>query len=590
MDFLDVERVEVLRGPQGTLYGRNSVGGTINILTRRPTNGRELRARLSAGNFSALRSEGAVSGPIVENRLMGSFAFLRETRDGIVTVVDHPDNALGSEDTWAGRAQLRVIIGSRSELLLTADSADLDGTPLFASKPLTAKIGAAPFDDRSDLWTVRADVLASGFSTQRGLSARLTMPLGGTTTLNSLTAYRRSDWHAVFDPDATELPLLTTDVRDEQAQVSQELTMVRTGSALTWLGGAFVYGEHNYGPVELTMHAPRRQNRPSSTIDADAWALFGQVTYRLSTRSSVTAGLRYSEDHKTAHNTGGIYQQGTSILAIPASAYDFVDQATFAAWTPKVGVDLRVSADTFLYATASRGFKSGGFNVTASQRGQAYAPEFVWSYEGGVKRTFDNGRAWIRAAGFLSDYRDLQVQRFVAIGVIAIDNAASARIKGVELELASPVRARMQASASLAWLDATYRQFLASAGVGVNTDVSGNRLNTAPRLSGAGSVTGGLKLGSRGSLSLRADLSWQTRVYFTPFNDSFDAQDPYALLHLRAAIHPNTRPSRWEVAVFVRNALNQEYVTVTNTNVAAPAYNGRPGHPRQWGTQVSVRF
>ena len=120
-DFLNVERVEVLRGPQGTLYGRNSVGGTINIVTRQPTNTLETSVRLTAGNYDKLRAEGAVSGPLIKNKVMGNFAFLRGTREGFVNDLDHPDHSLGSEDTWAGRGQLRVVFGTHSELLLSGD-------------------------------------------------------------------------------------------------------------------------------------------------------------------------------------------------------------------------------------------------------------------------------------------------------------------------------------------------------------------------------------------------------------------------------------------------------------------------------------
>ena len=141
MDFLDVERVEVLRGPQGTLYGRNSVGGTINIVTRQPTNTLETSVRLTAGNYDKLRAEGAVSGPLIKNKVMGGFAFLRGTRDGFVKDLDHPDHSLGSEDTWAGRGQLRVVFGTHSELLLSGDYGRFEGVPLTYAKPIVAKPG-----------------------------------------------------------------------------------------------------------------------------------------------------------------------------------------------------------------------------------------------------------------------------------------------------------------------------------------------------------------------------------------------------------------------------------------------------------------
>ena len=141
MDLLDVERIEVLRGPQGTLYGRNSVGGTINIVTRQPTNVLETSVRLTAGNYDKLRAEGAVRGPLVKNKVMGGFAFLRGTRDGFVRDLDHPDHSLGSEDTWAGRGQLRVVLGTHGELLLSGDYGRFDGVPLPYAKPIAAKPG-----------------------------------------------------------------------------------------------------------------------------------------------------------------------------------------------------------------------------------------------------------------------------------------------------------------------------------------------------------------------------------------------------------------------------------------------------------------
>ena len=129
-ELMNVERVEVLRGPQGTLYGRNSVGGTINVVTRQPTNALDTGVRLTVGNYDKLRVEGAVSGPLIKNKVMGNFAFLRSSREGFVNDVDHPDHSLGSEDTWAGRGQLRVVFGKRNELLLSADYARFNGIPL----------------------------------------------------------------------------------------------------------------------------------------------------------------------------------------------------------------------------------------------------------------------------------------------------------------------------------------------------------------------------------------------------------------------------------------------------------------------------
>jgi iron complex outermembrane recepter protein len=585
IDFLNIGRVEVLRGPQGTLYGRNSVGGTINIVTRQPTNTLETSVRLTAGNYDKLRAEGAVSGPLIKNKVMGNFAFLLGTREGFVNDLDHPDHSLGSEDTWAARGQLRVVFGTHSELLLSGDYGRFDGVPLTYAKPILAKPGFT-FDSPANLWEVRTSHLASGKNLQQGASAKLALQLNGTTTLNSLTAYRKSNFHFFIDADATELTLQTSDVPDIQRQLSQELTLVQRTPKLTWIGGAFFFDEHDEGEVEITVYPMAIQIRPFPRIRARAWALFGQATYSVSSRLSLTGGVRYTDEQKDLDSTGGVYRLGTAILAIPGSFYDFVDRATYQAWTPKISVQLQASRDTFVYVSATRGFKSGGFNPTATQPGLAFSPEFAWSYEGGLKRTAAGGRVRVNTAVFYNDYQDLQVQSFIRPAVLDIRNAGAATIKGIEVEVAAAPGRGVQLAGNVSWLDATYDRYLAVVPGGATRDAAGNRLNNAPEWSGSGSAVYELATGRAGTASVRADVSWQSRVFFTPSNDAIETQRAYGLVHLRAGFEPPNR--RWEMAVYVRNVRNREYITGT-ANVPLPAFTGRPGEPRQWGTQFTVR-
>jgi iron complex outermembrane receptor protein len=584
-DLLNVERVEVLRGPQGTLYGRNSVGGTINIVTRQPSNTLETSMRLGVGNYDSLRVEGAVSGPLVEHKVMGNVAFLRSSREGFVRDLDHPDHSLGSEDTWAGRGQLRVVFTPGSELQLSGDYGRFDGVPLTYAKPIAAKPSFS-FDNPGSLWTVRTSHLTSGRNLQQGASAKLVVPLG-TTTLTSLTAYRKSNYRFFIDADATELTLQTSDVPDLQHQVSQELTLVRRTPKLTWIGGAFFFDDNNEGQVEITVYSPVPvQIRPFAKIGVNAWALFGQATYNVSRRMSLTGGVRYTEEQKNLDNTGGAYLLGTAILANPASFYDYVDQATYDAWTPKGSVQVQLSGDTFVYASATRGFKSGGFNPTAPRPGGGFSPEFAWSYEGGLKHTMAGGRARINTAVFYNDYQDLQVQSFAGPGVLDIRNAGAATIKGIEVELSGTSRRGLQLAGHVAWLDAIYDRYLAAVPGGAPLDAAGHRLNNAPEWSGSGSALYELATGRAGKASLRSDVSWQSRVFFTPANDAIETQRPYGLVHLRAGFEPRSR--RWELAVYVRNVGSQEYITGT-ANVPLPAFTGRPGEPRHWGTQFTWR-
>jgi iron complex outermembrane receptor protein len=591
-DFLNVERIEVLRGPQGTLYGRNSVGGTINIVTRQPTNTLVTSVRLTAGNYDHLRAEGAVSGPLVKYKVMGDVAILRSTRDGFVHDLDHPDQSLGSEDTWAGRGQLRVVFGSHSDLLLSGDYSRFDGVPLTYAKPIAAKSGYT-FTDLTSLWQVRTSQPSFGKNIQYGASAKLTVRLNPTTTLNSLTAYRKSNYRFFIDADATELALQTSNVPDLQRQVSQELTIVQRTPTRTWIAGAFFFDDHNEGQVEITVcpfecssAIATTQARPFARIGGSARALFSQATFSLSSRVSLTAGVRYTNEQKDLANTGGVYRLGTAILVNPATFYDYVDSASYQAWTPKASIQMQVSRDTFVYVSATRGFKSGGFNPTAPKPGGAFNPEFAWSFEGGLKRTLAGGRVRVNTAAFSNDYQDLQVQSFVGPGVVDVSNAGSATIRGMEVEAAAAAGHGLHLSGHASWLHAIYDRYLARVPGGATIDAAGNHLNNAPEWSGGASAVYELATGRAGTTSVRGDVSWQSRVFFTPVNDAIETQRAYGLLHLRAGFEPENR--RWEIAVYVRNLGNQEYITGT-ANVPLPAITGRPGEPRHWGTQFTLR-
>jgi iron complex outermembrane receptor protein len=184
--------------------------------------------------------------------------------------------------------------------------------------------------------------------------------------------------------------------------------------------------------------------------------------------------------------------------------------------------------------------------------------------------------------------RALSQATFVQTGVVLVTNAASATIKGVEVEAAAPVGRGLQLAGSVSWLDATYDRYEAVGPGDVRGDAAGHRLNNAPEWSGSGSAVYELALGRSGTASLRGDVSWQGGVFFSPFNTAIEAQRGYGLVHLRAAFESRSR--RWEMAFYVRNIGNREYLTgATATNLGFPAFTGRPGEPRQWGTQASFR-
>ena len=571
LDFLDVERVEVLRGPQGTLFGRNSIGGTINILSRQPTNALETRARITAGNYDKLRVEGAISGPLVRNSIMGSFAFLRGSRDGFVEDIDHPDHSLGTEDTWAGRGQLRFVSRSRHELLVSADYSNARGVPLTLARPLASN-PAPPnpsFDVPDDFWSVRPNDLAEGRNRQSGASARLTVRLADTVTLTSLTAYRDGDHRLFVDSDTIERPVATTRTSSAEQQVSQEVTLAQRSARSSWIGGVFWFDERLRAAIDIA-----NQFRGDSTVDTDAWGLFGQARYLLWERLAVTGGLRYSDEREKGHGIGEV------------RVYDVMAATADDAWTPKGSIELEASRDTFLFLSATRGFKSGGVNIFTDSPGETYRPELAWSYEAGVKQTLPGGRGRVNAALFYVDYRDLQIQSFVGPGVVDVRNAP-ATSKGVEVEGTVAAGGGLQFQGIFSWLDAVYGPYSAITPGGVTMDATGKRLRDAPKWSGSGSAICEFQPAAIGTVSVRGDVSWQSRVFFSPFNEAVHSQSAYALVHARATFVPRSR--RWEASVYVRNLGRQEYVTATWNATGQVAFSGRPGEPRHWGTQFTIR-
>jgi iron complex outermembrane recepter protein len=582
-NFLDLDRIEVLRGPQGTLYGRNSLGGAINLITKVPTNDVEASVRIGVGNQDVFRTEARVSGPIVRGRLLGSAAILRGVRTGAVRDLEHADHRLGGEDVFGARGQLRVVFNPRSELYIVADVTHSDPAPVYYSKVLAIKPGF-DIDNPAAFYDVRASFAAHGRTLQAGASTRLTLDLTPTIRLTSLSAFRQLDFDVVVDGDASELDLDISRVHEIQHQVSEELTVAYRSPRLTWIAGAFLFGESDDEPSSTVVPQAGLEFKLHPRVEARANAAFAQATFSLTPRVAVTAGLRYTHESKTIENAGGLYTVNEPVVLL-SSAYSYTDVLSHDAWTPKFGIDARVREGVRTYASVTRGFKSGGFNATSTATGRGYGPEWALSYEGGLKALVRGGRARVNVAAFRVDYTDLQVQTPITTSLLDVSNAAAARINGVEAEATVLVGAAIRAGGHISWLDAKYDSYLAVGPGGDTTDVAGHRLNNAPAWSGRAWVDWTRAVGRVGSASLRADWTWKSTAFFTPFNDRVQRQRPLGLLDISAEFAPLHR--RWFVAAYVRNVTDEKYITGTNS-APLPAIGARPGDPRQVGVQLGI--
>ena len=306
----------------------------------------------------------------------------------------------------------------------------------------------------------------------------------------------------------------------------------------------------------------------------------------MTSRLSATAGVRYTREGKDINNGGGRYSLDAPDLADPGSVYRYSDVISHSAWTPKISVELTQPNSMLTYVSAARGFKSGGFNPSSTASGLGYGPEWAWSYEAGWKGALVGGRSRFDVSAFAMDYANLQVQTPTAPGIFDIRNAAAATIRGVEVENTSRIARGIEAGGHLTWLDATYDRYIAVAVGGATGDVAGNRLNNAPEWAGRFWIEWTGDIGRSGRLSIAADSTAQSTVFYTPFNDSIQRQGPYGLLGARVEYGPSHR--RWAVAAYARNLTNADYIMAT-FGTPPTAFGGRPGGSRQFAIDFTVQ-
>ncbi|WP_195908471.1 TonB-dependent receptor [Novosphingobium sp. Gsoil 351] len=619
-DLYDVERVEVLRGPQGTLYGRNATGGVVNVIPNRP--GPEFAARMNAsyGNYDALRIDGMVNAPLGDAFAV-RVAGLRNRRDGFTRNTNAAAQArsfgrLDSKDVWAVRGQIATTGSGPFEARLTAEY-NHDDSNLPAYKYLNRPTalptsdfggGAAAFT-KDNLRVVNQGIElaipgtnrsvgsnADVFKTfQTGLALHLSYDFGP-VTLSSISGYRDTKFNYLDDGDGADIFYVNYLQQDASKQYSQELQLAGGGGRFEWLLGAFYFRET--GDSFIALPFPFGANLPFYiTIDGSAktraLAGYGELRFAATDRLKITLGGRYSSERRKARYRYEI-NFGAPFVANP----DLKD--TFNAFTPRLVVNYEASDDVNLYASATRGFKSGGFNLLAIQPG--FDPEKLWSYEAGIKTTFAGGRGSLNADVFYTDYKDVQVQQIVNLQSV-LTNAAAATIKGGEIELAYRPLGGFEVGGSLAYLDATYDNFCTgdptqpaapiSAGCTAANpiDLAGNRFPRAPKWTLAGNLGYTFELGNAGSLALRADARYQSRTFFTQFNRPLISQKGYTTVNARATW--TSDDERFTFGAFVNNLFDKDYFTeVLESGAFNPQLVGQAyvAPPRTYGVTAGVSF
>lgn len=553
--FFDIERLEVLRGPQGTLYGRNTTGGAINVITRKPTQEMSADVNVEAGRFDSLNVEAAVGGGLVKDVLAGRVAVnvLRDDGYTLNRLTGHMGN---DTDRWAVRGALSFTPSETFDALVQVRYGKSDGGSMWAynrsifpapdmpevtgpdgfcapgayiSGACTDIVGYA--NTSGNLYQGDYRFEGKDEVDTKGASLTLTWDMGA-VSLISVSGYDSADRADLEDTDASPNDVVTASYRAEQNAFSEELRLQANdeNSRTFWVAGLY-YAKDELDtdsyldvlrvlrPLFATPDNPDGFNPDLSvgmfaypyTQDTESWAGFGQVDYGLTEQLTGTLGLRYSRDSKDFH-----YESVAEFGAIPIFTLD--DSKDFSSVSGRLGLQYEFSDDANVYVSYNRGYKSGGFfgGQTVSPEDLApYEDEQVDAYEIGAKTQWMDKRLRANLSTFYYDYKDLQVYTLVLRGAITVQNftnAANARIYGAEAEFSVTPVEGLDLSLFGSWLDATYVDFRSS-----GEDYSGNRLPNAPRTS----LTASARYqwpAFGGALAVQTDATYRSKVYYDTRN------------------------------------------------------------------------
>lgn len=495
-DIYDVERIEVLRGPQGTLYGRNTIGGAVKYVTRKLAPQTDARLRATVGEYGQKEIVATASTPISETARIGG-TFARFKRDGfgknLTTGGDNYD-----KDVTAARLSAEFTPTPDLFIRIAGDITKDDSSPKNGHRLIVGRTSGAPI--LSNVYDTRANLMqALGHDQEvkaHGVSATVEYTLNNEWTLKSITASRKDKSYAPIDFDSLAVTDMHVPALYTNKQFSQEFNLTYTGERLQGVAGVYYIDANAFNKFDTILGGAV----PTSTytmgdIDTKAWAIYADGSYNVTDAFSVSLGGRYTVDKREAEVLRQIYlgANGTPDLGNPGAILFRTDtdlrggqlKREDKKFTPRVAVNYKLNADHNVYASYSEGFKGGGFEPRLNMVGtklplavakRGYEPEIIETYELGLKSAFNGGRITTNAAVFYSDYQDVQIPGSVAIdtngdgkddsfaGVTT--NAGKAKIKGVELEAIANLTPNFMIAGMYSYIDAEYKEYFA-AGVNV---------------------------------------------------------------------------------------------------------------------------
>jgi iron complex outermembrane recepter protein len=552
-DIYDLERIEVLRGPQGTLYGRNTIGGAVKYVTRKLAPKPMLDAKATVGNYGEADLVVKGSTPVTDIlRLGGTLATFNRNGFGHNVLTGQQNY---NKDLWAGRISAELLPNSDLFVRFAYDRTVDDSQPRQGYRltpgPAPANIQPLPglYDTRANLYTVvghKQQVI------NQGTSLLIDYTIDPTLSFKSITAKRKSESYAPIDFDSLETPLFEAPAIYSDHQTSQEFQLTYTGPRLQGVAGVFYMKANAFNKFDVLYNAAGGLSLLTyDDIDTRTWAAFADASYSLTDTFNVTVGGRYTDDQRRARIFKQTYLglKGSALLGNPAAfafgppntnlGKDDLDR-TDKKFTPKVGIGWKIAPDHNVYGTFSKGFKggmfdprmdltaSGGPNTAASlAKRRGVDPEEVSTIELGLKSSMHGGRLQTNAAVFYTDYKNVQIPgsipTFDASGNVngfagTLTNAGKAKIDGLELEMIAYLTNALSVSAMYSHIDAKYKEWYVANGANLVNIAGSTQFQNTPKNAANLSVNYDWPLalaGRAGTLSLMNSVAYKSKVYQT---------------------------------------------------------------------------
>lgn len=604
LSVIDVERIEVLRGPQGSLYGRNTVGGAIKYVSASPTEELSGNAVVTMGDYGRADFKGSVSGPL-SDVLSGRLTAAKLTRDGFsYNQFDGDDD--GDLNTSFIRGVLQAELSDKVSAILSVDytknDPDHSRTPaketditVTTVDPFTFGLTFPVYEADVDPFLVNADFNNTEETETQGIDLKVSWQISDSLTLKSITSFRELDYGTELDLDGTPQNAFGIFYFNDQEQTSQEFQLNWDKDEFSAILGLYYFNEQGSTFDGGVFNNLLIATSGVSEFNTDSYALFGQIDYDLSDRLTATLGFRYTEEEKEYQRqvedydltalAGIFFNPDFSVgytnpeLLNPRSSdiplgqglgtlgpLAVVTPADFSNFSPKVGLKYKLGENAQVYGNVSTGFKSGGFNGrVANSALEPFDEETLTSYELGYKSQLMDNRVRFNAAIFYNDYEDLQVSSFEVtadgLSILPIfTNAGKAAIQGVEFDVSAILTEGLTLNANVGFLDAEYKEFLGAADPVTNEvlDISDQRsMVNAPDVDANLGLVYDMPLENYGTLRFMGDISYRDKTYLEVNSSENLAQDAYSVIN--AAIVFNSNDGHWQIILGGKNLSDKNY-------------------------------